>query len=241
MTFWNPWHGCTKISPGCRNCYVYRRDAEFGRDSSVVTKNSTFSLPLARTRSGAYKLQPDGGWVYTCFSSDFFHPDADGWRPEAWSMMRRRKDLNFFIVTKRPDRFFAGLPLDWGDGWENVHLCCTCENQEQTDRRMPVFLELPLRRRSIIHEPMLEAIDIQPWLAKARGRIGGVSCGGESGPDARLCDYAWILDTRRQCMANGVPFTFRQTGALFRKDGRIYRIDRRLQEAQARKAGIDWP
>lgn len=64
-------------------------------------------------------------------------------------------------------------------------------------------------------------------------------CGGESGNDARICDYGWILSLREQCLAAGVPFRFRQTGALFRKDGRLYRIPRRLQHAQARKAGID--
>ena len=60
MALWNPWHGCTKISPGCVNCYMYARDAEFGKDSSVVTKTASFNLPVKRTRQGAYKLQPDG-------------------------------------------------------------------------------------------------------------------------------------------------------------------------------------
>ena len=53
MALWNPWHGCTKISPGCVNCYMYARDAEFGKDSSVVTKTASFNLPVRRTRQGA--------------------------------------------------------------------------------------------------------------------------------------------------------------------------------------------
>ncbi|MBR4466740.1 MAG: DUF5131 family protein, partial [Clostridia bacterium] len=61
----------------------------------------------------------------------------------------------------------------------------------------------------------------------------------ESGPDARLCDYDWVLDIRRQCAAAGTAFHFHQTGACFRKDGRIYRIPRNQQGIQARKAGID--
>ena len=50
MPLWNPWHGCTKCSPGCRNCYVYRRDAEFGKDASVVRKTASFNLPVKKDR-----------------------------------------------------------------------------------------------------------------------------------------------------------------------------------------------
>ena len=55
MEIWNPWHGCHKISEGCRNCYMYRRDAEFGRDSSVVEKTHQFDLPVRHTRDGSWK------------------------------------------------------------------------------------------------------------------------------------------------------------------------------------------
>ncbi len=239
MTFWNPWHGCTKISPGCLNCYVYRRDAEFGKDASIVTRTASFALPLARTRQGGFRLTPEDGTIYTCFTSDFFHEAADVWRLEAWGMMRRRQDLDFFLVTKRPERFFASLPLDWGTGYENVHIACTCENQEQADKRLPVFLRLPVRHKSIVHEPMLEAVDIERFLERWHDDIENVSCGGESGPNARLCDYDWILNTREQCLKYQVPFTFRQTGAFFRKGDRCYQIPRRLQGQQARKARID--
>lgn len=58
---WNPWHGCRKVSSGCLNCYVYRRDAEFGKDSSIIARTSSFDLPVKRNRNGIYKLQPDEG------------------------------------------------------------------------------------------------------------------------------------------------------------------------------------
>jgi len=239
MSSWNPWHGCTKISPGCLNCYVYRRDAAFGKDSSVVEKTAGFHLPVRRKRDGSYTLQPDGDFVYTCFTSDFFHPEADKWRPETWRMMRERRDLKFFFVTKRPDRFYVGLPEDWGSGYENVHICCTCENQKMADERLPLFLELPVRHKSIIHEPMLEAINIEAYLSYYGNAVESVSCGGESGEGARVCDYDWILRTREQCLRYNVNFTFRQTGANFRKNGRIYTIPRQLQQKQAAKAGIN--
>lgn len=130
MASWNPWHGCTKISAGCANCYVYRSDPNHGRDPSAVRKNVSFTLPVDKKRSGAYRLQPDGDYVYTCFTSDFFHPAADEWRKEAWRFMQIRRDLEFLIITKRVNRFFVSLPEDWEEGYENVTVCCTCENQE---------------------------------------------------------------------------------------------------------------
>ena len=238
MAIWNPWHGCRKVSPGCRNCYVYRRDAEFGKDSSIVTKTSTFDLPLKRDRRKAYKLQPEDGPVYTCMTSDFFIREADEWRPEIWKMIRAREDLNFVIITKRIERFMECIPPDWGQGYENVTVCCTCENQEMADRRLPVFLEMPVRHKETIHEPMLGEIHIEKYLAS--GQIEHVTCGGESGDGARLLDYNWVLSVREQCIAAGVSFYFKQTGAVFQKDGKIYRIARKDQMTQARKAGIDY-
>jgi protein gp37 len=154
--------------------------------------------------------------------------------------MKERSDLQFFFVTKRPDRFHVSLPADWGDGYDNVHICCTCENQKMADARLPIFLELPIKHQSIIHEPMLEAIDISRYLAKYRQRIEKVVVGGESGNEARLCDYSWVLATRSQCMEYDVPFHFKQTGANFRKGNRIYKIQRKDQLTQAAKAGINY-
>lgn len=64
MPIWNPWHGCRKISPGCVNCYVYRRDAEFGKDSSLVEKTANFDLPLRKNRQRAFKLLRKGTGLY---------------------------------------------------------------------------------------------------------------------------------------------------------------------------------
>lgn len=238
MPIWNPWHGCKKISPGCLNCYVYRRDAEFGKDSSIITKTASFQLPVKRSRNGEHKIQPDGECVYTCMTSDFFLEEADEWRPEAWNMIRERSDLRFVIITKRIHRFRVGLPADWGEGYHHVIICCTCENQKMAEARLPVFLEMPIRHRTIIHEPMLEAVDIRKYLAT--GKIEQVTCGGESGPEARICDFAWILNTMQQCMEYEVPFWFKQTGANFKKGNHVYHIERKDQMSQAAKAGVNY-
>ena len=237
MPVWNPWHGCHKISAGCQNCYVYRRDAQYEKDSSVVVKTGDFNLPIKRNRAGKYKLSGNET-VYTCFTSDFFLEDADAWRVEAWQMIRKRSDLHFLIITKRIHRFHVSLPDDWGNGYDNVAICCTVENQDRADYRLPIFLMEPIRYKSIICEPILESINLSVYLSPT---IEEVVVGGESGDDARICNYEWVIDIREQCLQKGVAFHFKQTGAHFEKGGKLYTIPRRHQHSQAQKAGIDLP
>lgn len=236
MSGWNLWHGCHKISPGCAHCYVYRMDEAYGRDASQVRRNADFSLPLRKNRQGTYKIPP-GDMVYTCFTSDFFLEDADPWRAEAWDIIRQRPDVHFLIVTKRIHRFFCELPQDWENGWPHVTICCTVEDQQRAEERLPIFLQVPIRHKEIICEPLLGPLYLEPWLGPW---CEGVQVGGESGPEARTCHYEWVLDIRRQCMEAGVPFVFRQTGARLEKDGKLYRIPRKFQHSQAKKASIDW-
>ena len=130
------------------------------------------------------------------------------------------------------------IPEDWGDGWDHVTIISTIENQAMADERMPIFLSLPIKHKAVNHEPMLGPIDMDKYLKD--GQIEWIACGGESGDDARVCDYSWILDTRRQCIENNVTFHFHQTGANFRKDGKTYRIPRERQHSQAKKANINY-
>lgn len=136
---WNPWHGCKKYSEGCKNCYVYRRDESVGRDASVIGKTQMFDLPVKRNRSGGYKV-PSGSVVFACMTSDFFIEDADGWRDEIWDIIRTRRDVDFFIISKRILRFMQCIPDDWGNGYDNVSVVCTIENQRQCDIRLPGLL-----------------------------------------------------------------------------------------------------
>lgn len=216
------------------NCYVFSIDASHGLDGSRVYRTADFDLPVRKSRGGGYKIA-SGQEVVTCLSSDFFLDTADAWRPEAWEMIRRRPDLHFFIITKRITRAAQCLPDDWGEGYGNVTIACTVENQRQCDVRMPVFLSLPIRHRSIICEPLLESVDLHLTPAVER-----VLVGGESGRGARACRYEWVTDIRRQCVDAGVKFCFRQTGALFIKDGKTYVIGRKDQIPQARRAGLDY-
>ncbi len=237
-TDWNPWHGCTKISPGCKYCYVYRQDEMYATevDSSEVHINAEFNLPLKRRRDKSYKIAP-GTVVFTCFTSDFLLEDADKWRAEAWAMIRERSDLMFFFFTKRINRFMEVIPEDWGSGYDNVIVGCTVENQAMADFRLPIFKTLPIKHKAVIVAPMLERIELSQYLDRT---IEEISVSGESGVLARVCDYAWILDLRRQCMEKNVPFRFHQTGAKLLKDGKLYRIKRKYQIAQAYKANINY-
>ena len=162
---WNPWHGCTKLSAGCKYCYVYRQDAMYGTEeaASVCRKTASFDLPVKKKRDGSWKL-PSGKVIFTCFTSDFLLSDADPWRQDCWDMIRRRQDCFFYFFTKRIDRLYECLPPDWGGGYENVIIGCTVENQEMADYRLPIFLALPIRHRAIIAAPLLTPLDISVYL-----------------------------------------------------------------------------
>lgn len=238
FTSWNPWHGCTKVSPGCKYCYVYRQDEMYGSEvaSSLCRKTAAFNLPLKRKRDKSRKIE-SGNVVFTCFTSDFLLKDADEWRAECWQMMKQRHDLWFYFFTKRIDRFLECIPDDWGNGYDNVLVGCTVENQEMADYRLPIFKACPIKHKSIIVAPMVGPVNISAHLDKT---IEEVSVGGESGYNARPCDYNWVLSLREQCIENNVPFRFHQTGARLIKDGHLYRIPRCYQHSQANKANIDF-
>ena len=204
--------------------------------SDIARKTAAFDLPIKRKRDKSYKIV-SGKIIFTCFTSDFLLKDADEWRPECWAMMKERSDCLFYFFTKRIDRLSGCLPPDWGDGYENVLIGCTVENQEMAKFRLPIFKALPIRHKSIIVAPMLERMDISAWLDET---IEEVSASGESGVKARPCNYDWILDLREQCVSKDIAFRFHQTGAFFIKNGRLYRIPRRHQLSQAHKADIDY-
>lgn len=235
---WNPWHGCTKISAGCKYCYVYRQDEMYGSEvsSSECRKTGNFNLPIKRRRDKSWKIE-SGKVVFTCFTSDFLIKDADEWRGECWQMMKTRNDLWFYFFTKRIDRFMECVPDDWGDGYDNVLVGCTVENQQMADYRLPIFKAMPIKHKSIMVAPIIGPVDLSAYLDDT---IEEVAVSGESGVEARPCDYDWILNIREQCVKAGVPFRFHQTGAYFIKDGKTYRIHRKYQLSQAHKANIDY-
>ena len=161
---WNPWHGCRKASEGCDNCYMFTMDRWRGLDGGQVRRNKAgFRYPLSRTRDGLPKVRA-GELIRVCMTSDFFVDEADSWRDEAWDIMRERPDVRFWLLTKRPERFATCLPKDWGDGWENVMLNVTCENQRRADERIPMLLATPARHKGIMCAPFIGQVDIERYL-----------------------------------------------------------------------------
>ena len=235
MAVWNPWRGCHRHSEGCRFCYIHKGDAKRGVETGQILRTDQVYGPIARKKNGEYKIKP-GQLVYVCFSSDFLLEEADPWRMSCWRMMKERQDLHFLFLTKRIERFPACIPPDWGDGYDNVTVGCTVENQLRADQRLPVFMGLPIKHRNIICQPMLEPMNLEPYLTDCELVVAG----GESDRCARPLNYDWVLSVRQQCVRRNVSFTFRQCGTHFIKDGRLYHLKVRDLCSQARKANIDF-
>jgi protein gp37 len=236
---WNPWHGCRKVSTGCRHCYMFELDQARGRDFSLIQRNASgFDYPLQRTRQGGYRVR-SGEMIRVCMASDFFLEEADAWREEAWAIIHARSDVKFFLLTKRPEHVSACLPSDWGNGWENVFFNVSCENQQLADVRIPLLFDLPFRHKGIMCAPLVGPIDLHPYLAN--GQIEQVVAGGENYAGSRPCDFDWITAMRQACEQNAVNFCFIETGANFIKNGRLYHLpEKRLQSEMAWKSGISF-
>jgi protein gp37 len=235
---WNPWHGCKKISEGCEHCYMYFLDKMRDKDGAEIYRTGNFDYPLSRDRKGNYKIR-SGETLRVCMTSDFFLEEADKWRDEAWDIMRERRDVIFFLLTKRPQRVEKCLPNDWGEGWENIFFNVTAENQRRADERIPILLNLPFKHKGVMCAPFIGEVSLEKYLGS--GQIERVVCGGENYDGARPCNYDWVKLLRRECEKHGVSFTFIETGTKFIKDRRLYTLpDKRLQSEMAFKSGISF-
>lgn len=235
MARWDPWRGCHRHSEGCRYCYIHKGDYRRKTDTDNIVKTDKFYAPVAKNKSGVYKIK-SGQTVFLCFSTDFLIEEADEWRLECWQMIRERSDLHFLFLTKRIERFMDCIPEDWNDGYDNVSVGCTVENQDRADYRLSIFNELPIKHKNIICQPLIEEINISAYL----DNVELVVVGGESDRNARPLDYTWVLSIREQCIARKVHFEFRQCGTHFIKDGKRYTLSTRDLCSQARKANINY-
>ncbi len=217
----NFWKGCQKISPGCKNCYMFRDMERYGNDSTVVTKTKTWNnprrwqLPLANSDKKEM--------VFTCSWSDFFIEEADEWRNDAWKVIKETPNLIYQILTKRPNNIGTRLPKDWGvHGYPNVALGVSVENSDYL-WRVDTLRKIPTRWRFISAEPLLGSLkDLN--LKK----ICWVIVGGESGPNFRAMDPEWAREIRDLCVKEKVAFFYKQ-GAAF-KPGQDNLLDGQLWE-----------
>lgn len=196
--FWNPWVGCTKISEACTNCFYCPKFGEIVLDSAA-------SLP---------DNLPHGTVIVTAFRSDFFIDSADIYRTEAWQTIKDHPEYIFLICTKRVQRIEQCLPTDWGDGYDNVVIMVTTENQKRADERLPVFLNVPCKHKWIAAMPLLEPINIEKYLTQG---IEHVEVGGERAfPQyVRSLNYDWVAALAEQCVRTNTRMSFMTVGSRF--------------------------
>lgn len=202
---WNPWHGCKKVSEGCKYCYMYRDKERWKKDpKEVLRSKNNFKAPLAWE---GMKL------IFTCSWSDFFIEEADQWRDEAWEIIKKTPWHSYQILTKRPERIKECLPDDWGvNGYMNVWIGISAENQEVYDERIPILKSIPARVRFLSLEPLIGKVTL--------GDLSGIDwviVGGESGNNTgkyrfRPCKMSWILIVVSDCILAGTPVFVKQLG-----------------------------
>lgn len=234
MAMWNPWRGCKKCSEGCLHCYIHKGDVKRNIDTESIIKTKDFNKPIEKLKNGNYKMK--SGLIYVCFSTDFLIEEADNWRPECFKMIKERQDCTFLFLTKRIDRFDKCIPSDWGNGYDNVVIGCTIENQKNADYRLSIFNKLPIKHKCIIAQPLLENINIEKYL----DGIELVIVGGESDINARPLNYDWVLNIREACIKKEVNFEFRQCGTYTIKDGKTYKLQTKDLTRQAKLANINY-
>lgn len=204
---WNPWAGCTKVSPGCDHCYAETITHRWGRDFSTLHRASpqTFNAPL---HWGKPRL------IFTCSMSDFFHRQADIWRADAWAVMQATPEHTYQVLTKRP-----GLAVAWykTHGWlPNVWLGVSVESQKYAPR-IDVLARVPARVRFVSAEPLIGSLDLELYLTDEN--VSWVIVGGESGPGTRPMDLDWVRELRDRCQRSEVPFFFKQMMVGYKKVG----------------------
>ena len=240
-SIWNTHHGCRKCSEGCRNCYMYALDAKRGveRASSEVYRLSRglFDYPLKKNRHGEYKIR-SGERIMVNMTSDTFIEEADEWREEMWSIIRQRSDVIFWLLTKRPERVYNNLPADWGDGYPNVMMNITCENQDMYNRRIKCFLDIPAKHKGLCIAPILSYIDISYALESKQ--IEEVSVGGENYDNPRICDYRWVKRISDICAEYRVNFCWYETGSRLLYNGNVYYLPtKQKQMSEAFFSGLN--
>ena len=211
---WNPVTGCTKISPGCKNCYAERMAKRLQAMGQPNYANG-FSLTVH-----PHVVEATLSWkapqvIFVNSMSDLFHKDVPlAFIQKVFDVMKRAHWHQFQILTKRSGRM---LQLDSSLAWAgNIWMGVSVET-EQYQHRIDDLRQTSAAVKFLSLEPLLGSL---PSLDLAG--IDWVIVGGESGPRARPMDEEWVLEIRDQCVDQGVPFFFKQWGGTNKKKaGRI--------------------
>ncbi len=211
----NPWIGCQKVSPGCDHCYAEAlMDTRYGKvkwgphGERKRTSEANWKLPLRWAKAARNSIMDRRPRVFCASLADVFDNQAPtGARADLFNLIRATPELDWLLLTKRPENIRKMLPdfASWGrDGWPNVWLGTTCEDQKNFDHRYPILREVPAAVHFISYEPAIGALDYL-W-----GKPDWLICGGESGAGARTMNPEWARTVRDQCAASGIAFFMKQ-------------------------------
>jgi protein gp37 len=222
----NFWWGCHKVSDECTFCYIapiMRRAGYEPFKGPMRTKN--WENPRRWNR--AAEKESRRARVFTCSMSDFFHPGADKWRGDAWKLIADCQHLDWLVLTKRAERIVDSLPADWGEGYPNVWLGVTAGCTDSLDR-VNMLLKIPAAIRFVSAEPLLERLDLRPYLFGIDWVITG--CERAAKGQRRSMDLDWVRDIDSQCREAGVAHFFKQyyvdDSGVPREDGVLDRAKR---------------
>ena len=209
----NPWWGCTKVSPACTHCYAEKWSRRVGLSLWGEEEPRRFfgdrhwrepiNWNAEAERSGVRRR------VFCASMADVFEPreDLNLWRTRLWSLIEQTPWLDWLLLTKRPEHIGDLVP--WEKAWpDNIWLGVTAENQLWLVRRVEQLARYPTVVRFISCEPLLTPLDLAPTL----GTINWVIAGGESGAKARPSHPDWFRNLRDQCIGSEIAFHFKQWG-----------------------------
>lgn len=230
----NPWVGCTKVSPGCKFCYAeHLMDHRMGRAkwgagqprqrTSLANRRKPIAWDKAAAKAGIRQR------VFSASLSDVFDVEApQEWRDELWALIAKTSNLDWLLLTKRPQNVMGMVPASWKFLFpKNVWMGVSVENQDAANERIPILLDIPACTRFLSCEPLLGPVDLTrvrvPWgernaldgAVEGRGMtpsIDWVIVGGESGANARPMHPEWARSLRDQCLVSGTRFFFKQWG-----------------------------
>lgn len=213
----NPWTGCTKISPGCDHCYAEgwsKRSGhvKWGNHPRKRTTEAYWKAPLAWEQQAAEfgALHGRRQRIFCASLADVFDNKVDPtWRTDLFGLIRQTPSLDWQLLTKRPQNIVKMLPADWGPrGWRNVWLGFTAEDQERFDQRKRFIGAVPATVWFVSYEPAIGPLRIKAGDPSPDWLI----IGGESGPGARPLEPVWVRNILHDCRDRDVAPFFKQWG-----------------------------
>lgn len=216
----NPWIGCTKVSPGCDHCYAERDNGRRkwvpGWGAGVPRRRTkTWGDPIRWNRTAietGYKPR-----VFCASLADVFDNEVpDEWRTDLWQLLRDTPNLRWILLTKRIGNVMKMVPADWP--FAHVGIMATMVNQEEYDRDRFKLRDVPAPWRGISAEPLLGRIVLDHASHLGSHWLDWMITGGESGPDFRPLDMEAVRYMRDQCADLGITFHHKQNGGFRGKD-----------------------